>query len=134
MADNVVKFPDKKGANLRARTQMLQARLDEIEVENKYMNDDIEYLQSALKKNLDEAEEILKKFAMINGENKPVMNEWGDDFEFTPDFDLPELETTLPNEQMDNLVDNLSDAAKKLEDAVTQLVLDLDINPDNEDK
>ena len=134
MADNVVKFPDKKGANLRARTQMLQARLDEIEVENKYMNDDIEYLQSALKKNLDEAEEILKKFAMINGENKPVMNEWGDDFEFTPDFDLPELETTLLNEQMDRLLDNLSDAAKKLEDAVTQLVLDLDINPDNEDK
>ena len=127
MADNVVQFPDKKGANLKIRTQMLQARLDEIEVENKYMNDDIEYLQSALKKNLDEAEEILKKFAIINGENTPVMNEWGDDFEFTPDFDFPD-------EEMDNIVDSISDAAKKLEDAVHQLVLDLDINPDNEEK
>ena len=127
MADNVIQFPDKKGANLKIRTQMLQSRLDEIEIENKYMHDDISYLQSALKKNLDEAEGILKKFAIINGENTPVMNEWGDDFEFTPDFDLP-------NNEMDNVVDSIADAAKKLEDAVSQLVLDLNINPENEDK
>ena len=65
---------------------------------------------------------------------KPVMdfeNEWGDDFEFTPDFDIPDKAET----KLDELGDKMVDAAKKLEDAVVQLVLDLDINKDKpEDK
>ena len=119
---------------------MMQARIDEIDIENKYIEDDIAYLKRSLAKNHEEAENILKEFAIINGENffsageKPVMdfeNEWGDDFEFTPDFDLPDE----PKSRLDELGDKLVDMAKELEDAVVQLTLDLDINKDKpEDK
>ena len=123
----VIQFPTKDKQDSAREEEMMQNRLDEIEVENRYITDDVAYLQKALQNNVDESVEILKKFAIINGENTPVMNEWGDDFEFTPDFDLP-------NDKMDNVVDSIADAAKKLEDAVSQLVLDLNINPENEDK
>jgi DNA-directed RNA polymerase subunit F len=81
-----------------------------------------------LQNNIDESVEILKKFAIINGENTPIMNEWGDDFEFTPDFEIKNEEV------MDKVVDSIAEAAKKLEEAVIQLTLDLNINPENEDK
>ena len=124
----VIQFPSKDNTQEEIRKQeVLQSRLDEIEVENRYIKDDIAYLKKALKNNVEESVDILKKFAIINGENTPVMNEWGDDFEFTPDFDLP-------NDEMDKVVDSIADAAKKLEEAVTQLTLDLNINPENEDK
>jgi hypothetical protein len=138
--DNVIQFPNMQKYSKVEKARILQARLDEIENENVYMEKDIEYLQSALKKNLDEAENILKEFAIINGENffsageTPVMdfvNEWGDDFEFTPDFDISDS----PKTELDELGDKMVDMAKKLEDAVYQLTLDLDINKDKpEDK
>ena len=105
--------------------------------------DDIAYLKASLIKNKEEAQNILKEFALINGENffsageEPVIgfeNEWGDDFEFTPDFDIPDKPNKRETE-WDELGDKLTDAAKKLEDAVVQLVLDLEINKDKpEDK
>lgn len=131
--DNVIPFPNMQKHSRTEKARILQIRLDEIETENSYMEKDIEYLQSALKKNLDEAENILKEFAIINGET-PVMdfvNEWGDDFEFTPDFDIPDNNT----QKWDEIGDTMVDIAKKLEDAVVQLTLDLDINKDKpEDK
>jgi len=131
--DNVIPFPNMQKHSRTEKARILQIRLDEIETENSYMEKDIEYLQSALKKNLDEAENILKEFAIINGET-PVMdfvNEWGDDFEFTPDFDIPDNTT----QKWDEIGDTMVDIAKKLEDAVVQLTLDLDINNDKpEDK
>ena len=141
--DNIIQFPNKKEQSLKQKVKMMQARIDEIDVENKYIEDDIAYLKESLRKNHQEAENILKEFAIINGENffsagdKPVMdfeNEWGDDFEFTPDFDIPDKPNKRETE-WDELGDKLHDAAKKLEDAVVQLVLDLDINKDKpEDK
>ena len=141
--DNIIQFPNKKEQSLKQKVRMMQARIDEIDVENKYIEDDIAYLKESLRKNHQEAENILKEFAIINGENffsagdKPVMdleNEWGDDFEFTPDFDIPDKPNKRETE-WDELGDKLHDAAKKLEDAVVQLVLDLDINKDKpEDK
>jgi len=129
--DNVIPFPNMQKHSKVEKARVLQLRLDEIETENSYMETDIAYLQSALKKNLDEAENILKEFAIINGENTPVMNEWGDDFEFTPDFDIPDNNT----QKWDEIGDTMVDIAKKLEDAVVQLTLDLDINKDKpEDK
>lgn len=129
--DNVIPFPNMQKHSRVEKARVLQLRLDEIETENGYMETDIAYLQSALKKNLDEAEDILKEFAIINGENTPVMNEWGDDFEFTPDFDIPDNNT----QKWDEIGDTMADIAKKLEDAVVQLTLDLDINKDKpEDK
>lgn len=131
--DNVIPFPNMQKHSRVEKARVLQLRLDEIETENGYMETDIAYLQSALKKNLDEAENILKEFAIINGET-PVMdfvNEWGDDFEFTPDFDIPDNNT----QKWDEIGDTMADIAKKLEDAVVQLTLDLDINKDKpEDK
>jgi aspartate/glutamate racemase len=45
------------------------------------------------------------------------------------------LQKDKTTEKWDELGDKLNDAAKKLEDAVVQLVLDLDINKDKpEDK
>jgi len=133
--DNVIPFPNIKEQTDKDKAKMLQLRLDEIDIENRYINEDISYLQASLKKNHEEAEAILKAFAMINGGKTPVMefeNEWGDDFEFTPDFDLPELEETKDEttKKWDELSDTLDDAARKLTEAVVQLTLDLDINKD----
>lgn len=141
--DNIIYFPNKKKQNKVQKARILQMRLEEIEVENRYIEDDIAYLKASLIKNKEEAQNILKEFALINGENffsageEPVIgfeNEWGDDFEFTPDFDIPDKPNKRETE-WDELGDKLTDAAKKLEDAVVQLVLDLDINKEKpEDK
>ena len=139
--DNVIPFPNQKQKSMKEKAKMMQMRIDEIDIENKYIEDDIQYLQNSLKKNHEEAENILKEFAIMNGENffsageEPVIgfeNEWGDDFEFTPDFDLPELEETKDNttQKWDELGERLDEAARKLSDAVIQLTLDLDINND----
>ena len=138
--DNIIQFPNKKEQSQKQKVRMMQARIDEIDIENRYIEEDIAYLKKSLAQNHAEAEDILKQFAIMNGENffsageKPVMdfeNEWGDDFEFTPDFDIPDK----PDTTLDELGDKLTDAAKKLEDAVVQLMLDLDINKDKpEDK
>ena len=50
------------------QTTKLQNRLDEIEKENEFMRADIDYLTKAIGKNLDEATDILKEFAILNGE------------------------------------------------------------------
>ncbi len=93
--DNVIQFPlNKKPVSVEARVQTYKRRIDEIDVENAYMMDDINYLQNALDKNKDELVEIFKQLAIINGEAgvyEPIVefeNEWGDDFEFTPDFNI----------------------------------------------
>ena len=138
--DNIIKFPSKAEHNKKQKARVLQLRLDEIDIENRYIEEDIKYLKSSLKKNHEEAESILTQFAIMNGINQesPVMdftNEWGDDFEFTPDFDIPDQPVDKTTEKWDELGDKMVDAAKKLEDAVVQLVLDLDINKDKpEDK
>ena len=136
--DNIIPFPNKKVQNQKEKARMLQMRLDEIDIENRYIEEDIKYLKSSLKKNHEEAERILTDFAIMNGINQdsPVMdftNEWGDDFEFTPEFDIPDKDETT--KKWDDIGDKMEEAAKKLEDAVVQLVLDLDINKDKpEDK
>ena len=138
--DNIIQFPNKKKQSQKEKVRMMQARIDEIDIENRYIEEDIAYLKKSLAQNHAEAEDILKQFAIMNGENffsageKPVMdfeNEWGDDFEFTPDFDIPDK----PDTTLDELGDKIVEVAKKLEDAVVQLTLDLDINKDKpEDK
>jgi len=90
--DNIIQFPSKM-PTFEQKTTKLQNRLDEIEKENVFMRADIDYLTKAIGKNLDEATDILKEFAILNGEQVADMavefeNEWGDDFEFTPDFEI----------------------------------------------
>lgn len=127
----IIQFPSKI-TPLKVKAEMHRNRIDELEIENQYISDDIDYLTAALKKNREELAEVLKQLAIMNGEagvhQADFENEWGDDFEFTPDFEIKDEET------MDKVAETMADAAKKLEDAVNQLVLDLNINPENEDK
>ena len=138
--DNVIKFPSKAEHNKKQKARVLQLRLDEIDIENRYIEEDIAYLKGSLTKNKEEIALILKEFAKMNGEAGVYFeNEFGDDFEFVPDFDIPDkvesLQKDKTTEKWDELGDKMVDAAKKLEDAVVQLVLDLDINKDKpEDK
>ena len=89
---DIIKFPTKiTPADVQA--EMHRNRIDELEVENQYINDDIVYLNNALKKNIDELADILKKLAIMNGEAMvdtivEFETEWGDRFKFTPDYDL----------------------------------------------
>ena len=56
----VIQFPTKnKETDSKQKAQVLQNRLDEIEIENEYINKDLDYLTNALTKNLDEASTIL---------------------------------------------------------------------------
>jgi len=97
MASNIIKFPTKT-ISMKARISTYQNRIDEIEVENQYMIGDMAYLQNALAKNKEEIANILKELAIINGEagvyesQADFENEWGDDFEFTPDFEIDDPE------------------------------------------
>tara|TARA_R110001592_G_scaffold231489_1_gene488636 strand:- start:107 stop:421 length:315 start_codon:yes stop_codon:yes gene_type:complete len=94
--DNIIQFPTQKPALTKEQeADIFRHRIDEIEIENQYMKDDIAYLENAVRKNTDELSEILKQLAIMNGiaagEYEPVIefeNEWGDDFEFTPDFEI----------------------------------------------
>jgi hypothetical protein len=132
--DNIIQFPSKKEHSKKQKARVLQLRLDEIEVENNYITEDIAYLKGSLEKNKEEIVLILKEFAKMNSEAGVYFEN-----EFVPDFDIPDkvenLQKDKTTEKWDELGDKLNDAAKKLEDAVVQLVLDLDINKDKpEDK
>jgi len=110
---------------IQEKSQLLQARLEEIEVENKYMNDDIDYLSNALKRNIEEASNILKEFALINGlakdeEEESIMeftNEWPDQFE---EGTVYPKDTT--QDKWDEIADKtLSASLTLLEEAVNKL-------------
>lgn len=131
MAD-IIQFPNKKKQNLRDKAQMLQNRLDELAVESRYINEDIDFLNKALITNKEEMAEVIKQFTEVSGlekEMRPFIDlasHWG---ELTP-----EKEKEVEN-KLGEIGDVFVDVAKKLEDAVRQLTLDLDINSDKpEDK
>ena len=111
---------------------MLQNRLDELAVESRYINEDIDFLNKALITNKEEMAEVIKQFTEVSGlekEMRPFIDlasHWG---ELTP-----EKEKEVEN-KLGEIGDVFVDVAKKLEDAVRQLTLDLDINSDKpEDK
>jgi len=92
MANNVVKFP--KSPDVEQRIEMKQHRLRELETENGYINADIEHLNKAHASNLEEYGKLVKELAalwkLVAPEELEIefTNEWGDDFEFIPDFDI----------------------------------------------
>jgi len=130
--DNIIQFPNKLQHNLKQKAQMLQSRLEELGVESQYITDDIQYLNNALKKNKEETHQIVQQFADLNGmskEMKPIIDlvtEWGE-------LLTPENEKIVEN-KLDEIGDVFVDVAKQLEEAVKQLTIDLNINPENEDK
>ena len=70
----LIKFPIQKELDKQLEYERLQNRLSEIEVENKYISDDMDYLKTALENNKEEASDILKGFAIINGTADAAFN------------------------------------------------------------
>ncbi len=90
----VIPFPNMPSD--KARIERLEARLNELETENTWLKTDMEHLSEVLEGNIREMQSILKDLAKLHKlEDEPIVeftNEWGDDFEFTPDFNLDDPE------------------------------------------
>ena len=86
----VIQFPNMPSD--RARIERLEARLHELETENTWVKADMENLSGLLEGNIREMQVILRDLAKLHKlEPEPEIeftNEWGDDFEFVPDFNL----------------------------------------------
>lgn len=59
--DNIIQFPIKKGGGRPSRKTILENRLAELNIENDYLNGDIDYLANQLENNLLEIQAILKE-------------------------------------------------------------------------
>ena len=90
----VIPFPNMPSD--QARIERLEARLNELETENTWLKTDMEHLSGVLEGNIREMQSILRDLAKLHKlEDEPIVeftNEWGDDFEFTPDFNLDDPE------------------------------------------
>jgi len=63
--DNVIQFPKKEGASRPSRKIILENRLQELQVENDYLQGDMDYLGEQLEVNLIETQEILKQLEKL---------------------------------------------------------------------
>jgi hypothetical protein len=63
--DNVIQFPIKKGGGRPSRKIILQNRLAELQVENDYMQGDLDYISEQLEINLVETQEILRQLESL---------------------------------------------------------------------
>lgn len=63
--DNVIQFPQKKGGGRPSRKIILENRLQELQVENDYLQNDLDYLSQQLEDNLAETQEILKQLEKL---------------------------------------------------------------------
>ena len=86
----VIQFPNMPSDG--ARIERREARLHELETENTWVKADMENLSGLLEGNIREMQVILRDLAKLHKlEPEPEIeftNEWGDDFEFVPDFNL----------------------------------------------
>ena len=62
--DNVIQFPQNKGGR-PSRKIILENRLQELQVENDYLQNDLDYLAQQLEDNLAETQEILKQLEKL---------------------------------------------------------------------
>ena len=63
--DNVIQFPIKKGGGRPSMKIILENRLQELQVENDYLQNDLDYLTQQLEDNLAETQEILKQLEKL---------------------------------------------------------------------
>ena len=86
----VIQFPNSIAKE--ARIQMKEARLEELEFENTFLHEDKNQLDKQISSNVKEIKNLLQELAVLCGfedeQEIEFTNEWGDDFEFTPDFDI----------------------------------------------
>lgn len=64
--DNIIQFPTKHKPSKKTKLEVYTLRLKELEVENEYLNSDIDYLSSQLETNLNECEVLLHKMREIH--------------------------------------------------------------------
>jgi len=100
--DNIIQFPTKHKPSDKAKLQMLEIRLSEIELENDMMRSDMDYLSGAINRNVKELEDILKEMSLLAGLEKPIM-------EFKGEGNLEDLDIEFNFSQLDDLLNNKKD-------------------------
>ena len=104
--DNVIQFPTKHKASSKAKMDMMERRICEIEIENDMMRSDIEYLSGANNKNVSELQDILKEMSVLAGLEKPIV-------EFKGEGNLEDLEIEFNFDQLNNFFNNPDDDEDK---------------------
>jgi hypothetical protein len=90
--DNIIEFPNRFQGREPNRKQILQNRLKELQVENEYLNQDMDFISEQMEGNLAEIREILVELqSMIEKELGDSLvefkSEFGVDISFLADFD-----------------------------------------------
>lgn len=104
--DNIIQFPTRHKPSSKAKIQIMEARIAEIELENDMMRSDIEYLSGAINKNVSELQDILKEMSILAGLEKPLM-------EFKGEGKLEDMEIEFNFSQLDDLLNNPEDDEDK---------------------
>lgn len=63
--DNVIQFPIKKGGGRPSKKIILENRLAELQIENDYMQGDLDYISDQLEINLAETHEVLRQLESL---------------------------------------------------------------------
>ena len=100
--DNIIHFPTKHKPASKAKIQVMEARISEIELENDMMRSDIEYLSGAINKNVSELQDILKELSILAGLEKPII-------EFKGEGNLEDMDIEFNFSQLDDLLNNPKD-------------------------
>ena len=98
--DNVIQFPTKHKASSKAKMDMMERRISEIEIENDMMRSDIEQLSGAINKNVSELQDILKEMSVLAGLEKPIVEFKGEG------PNLEDLEIEFNFDQLNDLIKN----------------------------
>ena len=90
--DNIIEFPNRFQGREPNRKQILQNRLKELQVENEYLNQDMDFISEQMEGNLAEIREILQELhSIIEKELGDSLvefkSEFGVDISFLADFD-----------------------------------------------
>jgi len=64
--DNVIQFPTKHKVSKKTKLEVYNARLAELNVENEYLNSDLDFLGATLETNLEECSVLLQKIQKIH--------------------------------------------------------------------
>ena len=100
--DNIIQFPSKHKISNKAKIDMYERRVAEIEMENDIIRSDIEYLHGAMNKNVSELQDILKELSLLAGFEKPIM-------EFKGEGELTDMDIEFNFSQLDDLFNNPKD-------------------------
>ena len=100
--DNVIQFPTQHKASSKAKMEMMERRISEIEIENDMMRSDIEYLSGAINKNVSELQDILKEMSLLAGLEKPLV-------EFKGEGEISDMEIEFNFGQLDDLFNKPTD-------------------------